>query len=90
MKEITATLSINQNHYSVFRVGDLTIKFYTSPYLLRYCEITQWKNKGYIEYKGEVSTSKEPIEDSIDLAFIAERLHLPKDVYESIEEVKIV
>ena len=85
----TATLSKKGEHYSVFKVGDLCIKFYTSPYLEKYCGIVAWKDNGYIEYTGKFSTSDDPIEDSIDLEFIAERLHLPEDVFKGIEEVVI-
>ena len=85
----TATLSRKGDHYSLFRVGDLDIKFYTSPYLEKYCSINTWKDNGYIEYTGKFSTSEKPIEDSIDLEFIAERLHLPEDVFKGIEEVVI-
>ena len=84
-----ATLSKKDDHYSVFQIGDLRIKFYTSPYLEKYCSIDLWENKGYIEYTGQFTTSDEPMEDSIDLAFIAERLHLPEDVFKGVEEVLI-
>ena len=85
----TATLSKKGDHYSVFQVGDLNIKFYTSPYLEKYYSIDKWKDNGYIEYTGKFSTSEEPIKDSIDLEFIAERLHLPEDIFKGIEEVMV-
>ncbi|MBR6452406.1 MAG: hypothetical protein IKS87_06840 [Lachnospiraceae bacterium] len=90
MNKKTATLGKKDNNYSFFQVGDITIKFYTSPYLECYCRINKWKDTGYIEYVGKLSTTKEPVEDSIDLGFIAERLHLPKTVFKGIEEVKII
>ena len=89
MNESIATLKNMGNHYSLFQVGDLAIKFYTSPYLEEYCSINKWKNTGYIEYSGKFSTSPEPINDSIDLESIAERLHLPKEVFKGIKEVTI-
>ena len=83
-------MGINKNHYSFFKIGDLCIKFYTSPYLQKFCCVDCWKDNGYIEYTGMFSTSKEPVRDSIDLEFIADRLHLPKSVFGGIEEVRIV
>ena len=38
----------NNDRYSLFQIGDLCIKFKTSPYLKRYTEILKWNN-GYIE-----------------------------------------
>jgi hypothetical protein len=90
MEKRIATLTTNQNCYSVFQAGDLRIKFYTSPNLRRYSKVNRWTDNGYIEYTGIFSTSPEPIEDSIDLAFMAERLHLPKDVFKGITEVRLV
>lgn len=86
----TATLTNKGNHYSVFQIGDVSIKFYTSPYLEYYCKIISWEDSGYIVYTGKFSTSSSPIEDSIDMAFIAERLHLSTSIFKGIEEVKIV
>lgn len=88
--ETTATLKNKGNSYSVFQVGDTSIKFYTSPYLKRYSSIERWDDRGYIEYKGEFTTSSELVEDTIDLAFIAKRLRLPEDFFKGIKEVKIV
>ena len=85
-----ATLRKKDQNFSVFQIGDLSIKFFTSPFLQKYCNIIRWKDDGYIEYTGLFSTSSEPIEDSIDLAFIAERLHLPKGVFKGIKEVKLL
>ncbi len=90
MSDKVATLKIHGNSYSVFQVGDLSIKFYTSPHLKRYCCINKWKDNGYIEYLGEFSGVPEPVEDSIDLAFIARRLHLPQDVFKGIKEVELL
>jgi len=85
-----ATLKNNGNSYSVFQVGDIIFKFYTSPYLKKYCSIDHWDNSGYIEYTGLLSTSSEPVEDTIDLAFIAKRLHIPTEVFKGIKEVRII
>lgn len=71
IKETTATLSINEDHYSVFELGELRIKFYTSPFLVKYCEIKKWEDSGYLEYTCVNSKTDELIEDSIDMAFIA-------------------
>ena len=49
MKNEVATLEINDKKYTVFQVGDIRIKFYTSPYLQRYCKINRWDDEGYIE-----------------------------------------
>lgn len=89
MEEKIATLRNRGNHYSEFQAGDLKIKFYTSPYLEHYCKILKWKEEGYIEYTGKFSTAPEPIEDSIDLAFIADRLRLSRDVFKGIKEVRL-
>lgn len=85
-----ATLKNKGNHYSEFQLGDLVIRFYTSPYLQRYCSINKSEDDGYIEYTGKFSTFLEPIEDSIDLGSMAERLHLSENVFKGIREVQIV
>ena len=90
MNNEIATLRNNENSYSIFKVGNVSIKFYTSPYLRRYCSINHWDDRGYLEYTGEFSTSSVPIEDSIDLAFVARRLRLPENFFEGIKEVKII
>ena len=78
----------NNERYSLFRIGDLCIKFKTSPYLKRYTEISRWNN-GYIECMAEYTTMPEPVEEYIDLRFIAERLRLPEDIFENIREVRV-
>lgn len=85
-----ATLSNSGKNYSTFQVGDLVIRFYTSPYLERYCSVDKWENDGYIVYTGKFSTKDEPVEDYIDLACMAERLHLPDDVFKGVKDVRIV
>lgn len=85
-----AILKTHGKNYSIFQVGDLSIKFYTSPSLKRYCCINKWSDNGYIEYLGEFYGRPEPVEDSIDLAFIARRLRLPQDVFKGIKEVKLL
>ena len=84
-----ATLKNNGNSYSIFQVGDVMMKFYTSPFLKRYCSIDRWDDSGYIEYTGEFTTSQQPVEDSIDLAFIAHRLHVSEKIFKKIKEVRI-
>lgn len=83
----TGVLS-NDDRYSYFQTGDICIKFKTSPYLKRYISILKWNN-GYIECLAEYTTVDEPVEEYIDLRFIAERLRLPDDVFEKIQEVKV-
>ena len=78
----------NNKRYSIFQIGDLNIKFRTSPYLEHYEKINKWKN-GYIECMAKYSTLKEPVEEYIDLKFIADRLRLPEDVFRGITEVKV-
>ena len=78
----------NTDRYSIFHAGDLRIKFKTSPYLEHYNSILKWDN-GYIECMAKYSTLTEPIEDYIDLRFIADRLRLPPDVFENIREVTV-
>lgn len=83
----TAELT-NTPRYSIFKTGDLTIKFKTSPYLDHYVSILKWNN-GYIECMAKYSTVPDPIEEYIDLRFIADRLQLPKDIFQNIKEVRI-
>ena len=78
----------NNDRYSLFQIGDLCIKFKTSPYLKRYTEILKW-NDGYIECMAEYTTMSEPVEEYIDLRFVAERLRLPEDIFENIREVRV-
>ena len=88
MQNIKKGILSNNERYSVFQVGDLCIKFKTSPYLKRYLSVVKWDN-GYIECIAEYSTLTEPEEEYIDLRFIAGRLKLPEDTFEGIEEVVI-
>ncbi len=85
--DMLAYLSNNEK-YSIFQMGDLRIKFKTSPRLQRYTEILKWDN-GYIECMAKYSSFDEPIEEYIDLRVIANRLELPDDVFFDIEGVKI-
>ena len=78
----------NTPRYSIFRSGDVQIKFKTSPYLERYISISKWDN-GYIECLAKYSTIPEPVEEYIDLRFVADRLRLPADVFLPIKEVKL-
>ena len=91
-QEKTEAMSIavlsNTDRYSIFSFGDKCIKFKTSPYLERYLSVSKWDN-GYIVCNASYSTIPEPVEEYIDLRFIAERLRLPKDVFHQIKEVKV-
>ena len=78
----------NNGRYSLFQIGDLCIKFKTSPYLIKYTEILKWNN-GYIECMAEYTTTPDPVEEYIDLRFVAERLRLPEDIFENIREVRV-
>ena len=79
----------NNSRYSLFTIGDLCIKFKTSPYLEHYVSITKWNN-GYIECLAKYSTFSDPIEEYIDLKPIAKRLGLDLNIFKSIKEVKII
>ena len=78
----------NTPRYSVFYGGNTQIKFKTSPYLERYVSIKKWDN-GYIECFAKYSTLPEPVEEYIDLRFIADRLQLPEDFFDQIKEVRV-
>lgn len=78
----------NRARYSSFQVGDVCIKFKTSPHLERYLSILKW-NDGYIECVAKYSTLDQPVEEYIDLRYIAQRLRLPADFFKSVREVKI-
>lgn len=79
----------NTDKFSILKIGDLQIKFKTSPFLQKYTSITKWNN-GYIECMAKYSTLDTPIEEYIDLRYIAKRLRLPKDIFDNIKEVKVL
>ena len=79
----------NNDKFSIFIIGDLQIKFKTSPFLQKYISILKW-NKGYIECMAKYSTLDTPIEEYIDLRYIAKRLRLPQDIFDNIQEVRII
>lgn len=79
----------NTDKYSIFKIGDMQIKFKTSPFLQKYTSIIKW-NKGYIECMAKYSTLDTPIEEYIDLRYIAKRLRLPQNIFDNIKEVRIV
>ena len=78
----------NTDRFSILKLKDYKIKFKTSPFLEKYTSILKW-NKGYIECLAKYSTMQEPIEEYIDLRYIADRLELPKDLFDDVEEVVI-
>lgn len=78
----------NTDKYSIFKIGDMQIKFKTSPFLQKYTSIIKW-NKGYIECMAKYSTLDTPIEEYIDLRYIAKRLGLPQNIFDNIKEVRI-
>lgn len=79
----------NNDKFSIFKIDDLQIKFKTSPFLQKYISILKW-NKGYIECMAKYSNLDTPIEEYIDLRYIAKRLRLPQDIFDNIQEVRIV
>ena len=78
----------NTDKYSIFKIGDMQIKFKTSPFLQKYTSIIKW-NKGYIECMAKYSTLDTPNEEYIDLRYIAKRLRLPQNIFDNIKEVRI-
>ena len=88
MTDCDVAVLSNNSRYSVFEFGSTRIKFKTSPYLICYNEILKWNN-GYIECMANYTTLDEPIEEYIDLRFIASRLKLPEDVFKEIKEVRL-
>lgn len=88
MNNTSVGILTNTTRYSSFQVGDICIKFKTSPYLERYLSILRWDN-GYIECMAKYSTLDQPIEEYIDLRFIAQRLRLPADFFKKVQEVKV-
>lgn len=78
----------NTDKYSIFKIGDMQIKFKPSPFLQKYTSIIKW-NKGYIECMAKYSTLDTPIEEYIDLRYIAKRLRLPQNIFDNIKEVRI-
>ncbi len=79
----------NDKTYTMFRVGDRTIR-YKSPYSLQYySKIKQWDN-GYIVVMTKYTHSDELIEEYIDLAPILDDLYIDKEKFlEHVKEVKI-
>ncbi len=78
----------NSSRYSLFSFGNRCIKFKTSPYLERYISVSKWNN-GYIECLAKYSTLPQPVEEYIDLRYIASRLGLPDDVFMDIGRVTV-
>ena len=78
----------NTDKYSIFKIGDMQIKFKTSPFLQKYTSIIKG-NKGYFECMAKYSTLDTPIEEYIDLRYIAKRLRLPQNIFDNIKEVRI-
>ena len=74
--------------YSIFEWGGRRMKFKTSPYLERYVSVLEWNN-GYLECLAKYSTLPQPVEEYLDLRFIAERLKLPTDVFRDVERVEV-
>lgn len=84
----TEAVLSNSSRYSLFSFGNRCIKFKTSPYLERYISVSKWNN-GYIECLAKYSTLPQPVEEYIDLRYIASRLGLPDDVFKDIGRVTV-
>ena len=74
--------------YGACRVDEFCKLCKTSPYLERYISVSKWNN-GYIECLAKYSTLPQPVEEYIDLRYIASRLGLPDDVFKDIGRVTV-
>ena len=82
----TAYLS-SDGTYSLFSYGDNTIRFMTSPRLVRYSKVVNWDN-GYIEVLARYGERNE--EEYIDLVPILQNLCMePEDFLKPIKKVEI-
>lgn len=76
----------NDAKYTIFRYGDMVIR-YKSPYSLEYySEIKEW-DCGYIVVMTKYNHSEELIEEYIDLKAILEDLCIDEDFLQQIREV---
>ena len=73
MDATRATLS-SEGEFTIFKFGTNTIRFRTSPRLVRYTAVKEW-DRGYLVVDALYSTRSEPIEEYIDLVPILENLH---------------
>lgn len=83
-----ATLSSSGN-FTIFKFGSHTIRFRTSPRLIRYTSIKEW-DKGYLVVDAQYSNLPDVEEEYIDLVPILNNLYFDaKRVLAPIEKVSI-
>ena len=70
-----ATLS-NDGGFSIFKSGGDTIRFATSPRLLRYIRVKRWED-GYLEVGADYGHGE--VEDYIDIRHILDNLYYDTD-----------
>ena len=71
----TATLS-NDGGFSIFKFGGDTIRFATSPRLVRYIRVKRWED-GYLEVDADYGNGE--VEDYIDIRHILDNLYYDTD-----------
>lgn len=70
-----ATLS-NDGGFSIFKSGGDTIRFATSPRLVRYTRVKRWED-GYLEVGADYGNGE--VEDYIDIRHILDNLYYDTD-----------
>ena len=71
----TAILS-NDGGFSIFKSGGDTIRFVTSPRLVRYTRVKRWED-GYLEVGADYGNGE--VEDYIDIRHILDNLYYDTD-----------
>lgn len=84
----------NKDDYTFFKIGRETIRFATSPYLIRYTKVKHYHN-GYMIIDAEFMEPNNPNksyidEDYIDIEYIFTDLNLNTAVLGNIKEVCII
>lgn len=88
MVDSRATLS-SKGDFTIFKFGSHTIRFRTSPRLVRYTAVKEW-DKGYLVVDAQYSNIPHVEEEYIDLVPILNNLYFDADqVLSSIKEVNI-
>lgn len=83
-----ATLS-SSGDFSIFKFGKHTIRFRTSPRLVRYTSVKEW-DKGYLVVDAQYSNMPQVEEEYIDLVPILNNLYFDAESeLASIEKVSI-
>jgi hypothetical protein len=84
--ETSAILS-SKGNYSLFMAGGDTIRFATSPRLLRYTRVKRWED-GYLEVG--VDYGQGEVEDYIDIRQILDNLYYDTDSFlKNIKKVEV-